>query len=165
MNEYENYFDQATWNSSVGQRLLMWTSGLRAAARKPVFGWGIHRSQQAAVAELQDPAARRKIVEHHNLHNEYVNTLAAKGIVGLISLLALLIIPLSVFLVESADPDLLVYNAGGALLCVSYAVSGFTYQAFGDDTMNVFFVIVLCYTLTAVISRTCSTASSTTKPR
>lgn len=153
LGEYEVFQDQQIWSSSVGQRLLMWDSGLKAALKKPVFGWGVHRSQQAAVAELADPRARRAIIEHHNLHSEYVNTLAAKGLVGLASLLALLFVPVAVFVARSADPDLLVPNAGGILLCVSYAVSGLTYQAFGDDTMNVFFVIVLSYTLTAVMDR------------
>jgi len=148
-DHYQGFRDHESWNDSVGQRFIMWRHGLAAAAQKPVFGWGIHRSQQAAVAGIRDPDIKQTLGEHHNLHNEYVNSLAAKGIVGLASLLALLLVPLSVFLARSGNRELLVFNAGGILLCVSYVVSGMTFQAFGDDTMNIFFVIVLAYTLTS----------------
>ena len=153
LGEYEMFHDQAAWNNSIGQRLLMWESGLKAAIKKPVLGWGIHRSQQAAVAELSDPLERSTLIEHHNLHNEYVNTLVAKGIVGLLSLFALLFIPLTIYFANAADKNLVVYTGSGILLCVAYAVSGLTYQAFGDATMNSLFVIVLSYTLTAVDNR------------
>lgn len=153
LDDYQAFNNQQVWNSSVGQRFVMWQSGLAAAAEKPVFGWGIHRSQQAAVAELSDPKMKQAIGEHHNLHNEYVNTLASKGIVGLASLFALLFIPMTAFYARSSNPDLLVFNASGILLCVAYTVSGMTFQAFGDDAMNIFFVIVLSYSLTSVLGR------------
>jgi len=151
--EYHAFEDHQVWFSSVGQRLVMWKAGLEAAAEKPVFGWGIHRSQQAAVSKLHDPVMKQLLGEHHNLHNEYVNSLAAKGIVGLLSLLALLFIPMAIFYARADNPELLIFNAGGLLLCVSYAVSSLTYQAFGDNTMNVFFVIVFSYSLTSVLQK------------
>ncbi|HHJ17347.1 MAG TPA: O-antigen ligase domain-containing protein [Gammaproteobacteria bacterium] len=150
LDQYQAFQNHQGWHNSVGQRFLMWRHGLEAAAAKPVFGWGIHRSQQAAVAGLSDPQMKKTLGKHHNLHSEYVNTLAAKGAVGLVSLLALLFVPLSVFYTRSANREQLVYTASGVLLCTSYAVSGIAFQAFGDDTMNIFFVIVLSYTLTAV---------------
>ncbi len=153
LGEYQDVHNHQGWNSSVGQRLIMWKAGLKAAAKKPVFGWGIHRVQQAAVAELRDPQIKRTLGEHHHLHNEYVNTLAGKGVIGLLSLLALLFVPMAVFYTRSTSQDLLVFNASGILLCVSYAVFGMTYQVFGDDTMNIFFVIVLSYSLISSIGK------------
>ncbi|GMQ86917.1 MAG: O-antigen ligase [Gammaproteobacteria bacterium] len=153
LDQYHVFQNHQGWESSVGHRLIMWKTGLKAATKKPVFGWGIHRSQQAMVAELRDPQMKRALGEHHHLHNEYVNTLVAKGAVGLLSLLALLFVPMAVFYARSTNQDLLVFNASGILLCVSYAVFGMTYQAFGDDTMNIFFVIVLSYSLISIIGK------------
>ncbi|GMQ87914.1 MAG: O-antigen ligase [Gammaproteobacteria bacterium] len=164
LDQYQIFHDQQEWFSSVGQRLIMWKAGLEVAAKKPVFGWGIHRSQQAAVAELSDPKMKQIIGAHHHLHNEYINALAGKGVVGLLSLLALLFVPMAVFFTRSTNPDLLVYTASGILLCVSYAVFGMTYQAFGDDTMNIFFVIVLSYSLISITGKPAGERDTRSRP-
>lgn len=144
--DYRLLQQQEEWNSSVGQRLVMWKSGLKAAWKHPVFGWGVHRTQIAASSEMPDSALKRQVLEHHHLHNEYVNVLVGRGISGLLSLALLLFAPLAVFFRKARKRDLLPYSVG-ALLCLSYAASGLSFQAFGDDTMNIIFALLLSFAL------------------
>jgi O-antigen ligase len=125
----------------------MWKSGLSAALKKPAFGWGIHRTQVAAASELATPEMQQVVLGYNHLHNEYLTNLVAEGLPGLVSLLLMLFVPLAIFLKNSGDPELLVYNGIGSLLCIGYALSALTNQAFGDDTLNIFFVFFLAITL------------------
>ena len=147
LNEYHSFHTNGEWDSSVGQRIIMWESGLSAALKKPAFGWGVHQTQVAAASELATPEMQQVVLGYNHLHNEYLTNLVAKGLPGLVSLLLMLFVPLTVFLKNSGDPELLVYNGIGSLLCIGYALSAFTNQAFGDDTLNIFFVFFLAITL------------------
>ncbi|MDT8386039.1 MAG: O-antigen ligase family protein [Thiogranum sp.] len=134
--------------TSVGMRLQMWHGGWRAALQRPLLGWGLHRTQQAAVAELDDVIARRAILGYTHLHNEYLNTLVGKGMVGLFSLLLLLGVPLLVCLRSGVrHPDQLIVAGIGLLLCTGYALAGLSNLAFGHETMNAFFVYFISLVL------------------
>lgn len=147
LNEYHSFYVNGEWNSSVGRRIIMWESGLSAAMKKPLFGWGIHQTQVAAAAELTAPNMKRVVLGYNHLHNEYLTDLVARGLPGLLSLLLLLFFPLAIFIRNSGDPEHLVNNGIGSLLCVGYALSGLTNQVFGDDSLNIFFVFFLAITL------------------
>lgn len=147
LNEYHLFHMNGDWDSSVGNRMIMWESGLSAAMKKPVFGWGLHQAQVAAASELQTPEKKQTVLGYNHLHNEYLTNLVAKGLPGLLSVMLLLFVPLAIFLKRSINPELLVCNGIGSLLCTGYALSGLTNQAFGDDTLNIFFVFFLAATL------------------
>ncbi len=148
-DNYRAYTGAGAWNSSLGQRFVLWRSGLAAAARKPLGGWGLDQTQQAAAAWLPDDM-KSAALRHNHLHNEYLNNLVAKGLPGLLSLLALLFAPLAVFLKQAARGEHFLLCGTGIMLCVGYAVSGLSNQAFGDDTMNIFYVFFLAATLPAL---------------
>ncbi len=147
LNEYHSFHTNGDWDSSVGIRIIMWESGLSAAMKKPFFGWGIDQTQLAAASELESPTMKQAILNYGHLHNEYITTLVAKGLPGLLSLLLLLFVPLAIFLRQSGNPERLAHNGIGSLLCIGYALSGLSNLAFGDDTLNIFFVFFLAVTL------------------
>lgn len=143
-NAFRNHIDS---ENSVAIRITMWQGGLRTATQRPLFGHGAHRTQQAAAAEIDTPALQRKTLEYTHLHNEYITTLAGRGLAGLASLLLLLAVPLMIFIRRARRPDLLARNSIGALLCAGYALSGMTNLAFGHDVMNIFFLMFLSLAL------------------
>jgi O-antigen ligase len=147
LNEYRTFSMHGEWESSVGNRIILWKSGISAAMKKPVAGWGADQTQVAAASELQTLQMKRVVLGYNHLHNEYLTNLVAKGLPGLLSLLLLLFVPLAIFLKNSRNPEILVCNGIGALLCIGYALSGLTNQAFGDDTLNMFFIFFLAITL------------------
>lgn len=136
------------WQNSIGKRIIMWKSGLSAALKKPLSGWGTDQTQVAAAAQVESPEMKRVILEYNHLHNEYITTLVAKGLPGLTSLLLVLFVPILIFFKQSRHPDQLAYHGIGSLLCIGYALSGLSNLAFGDDTLNIFFVFFLAITLT-----------------
>ncbi len=148
-NNYQAYSENGTWNNSLGIRIMLWQSAVSAARQKPLGGWGVEQTQVAAAAQLDSADKKKVILGYNHLHNEYLNNLVGKGLAGLASVLLLLFLPLAIFLKQSGDRERLAYNGIGAMLCIGYAVSGLANQAFGDDTMNIFFVFFLSATLPA----------------
>ncbi len=146
--EYHIYRTHSNWDSSVGRRIVMWKDGLQAAMEKPIFGWGAENTQRAAMRTEPDKEAMKQIVLNYNhLHNEYLTSLVARGIPGILSLLVLLFAPIVVFWRRLTRPDRLVFDGIGIILCSGYALSGLTNQAFGDDTLNMFYILFLALTL------------------
>lgn len=92
----EDYISGHT-RTSVGLRFEMWRSGWYAFTEKPILGWG-----EAAFYEVQP-----KIVEEHkldvgvirfnHLHNQYIEELAKRGLVGFVAFLIFLAIPFKLF--------------------------------------------------------------------
>ncbi len=146
-DNYHAFYINGEWNNSLGRRIIMWKSGLSAAAEKPLLGWGTDQTQIAAASQLESPAMKQAILAYNHLHNEYITSLVARGLAGLLALLLLLFVPLSIFLRQSKDPERLVHHGIGALLCIGYALAGLSNQAFGDDTLNIFFIFFLAITL------------------
>ncbi|GEM_PF-98368 len=147
LKDYHTFNMHDAWNTSFGQRIIMWKGGLLAAREKPVLGWGIANTRSAAASELESPAMKKVVLGYNHLHNEYITNLVAKGLPGLLSVLLLLFVPLTIFLRHRGNPEHLVYQGIGSLLCIGYAFSGLSNQAFGDDTLNIFFVFFLAMTL------------------
>ena len=146
-DNYQAFHIRGEWDNSLGRRIIMWKSGLSAAMKKPVFGWGTDQTQVAAASQLESPAMKQAVLGYNHLHNEYITSLVAKGIPGLLVLLLLLFVPLVIFVGRSTDPERLAQNGIGILLCIGYALSALTNQAFGDDTLNIFFIFFLAITL------------------
>ena len=149
---YRAWQTRAEWRNPLGERLLMWRSGLSAAAHRPLLGWGPGHTQQAAASQLADPRQQRFVLGLNHLHNQYLNALVAAGVPGLLAPVLLLFVPLTVFLRRRAGTGLLLYDGLGALLCSGYALAGLTNQTFGDDTLNLFFVLFLSLTLPRSVS-------------
>jgi len=139
-HEYQGFQQQGVWQNSVGLRLTMWESGLKAALQNPVLGWGPHRTQLAAASRLDTASMQQRILEFTHLHNEYITTLTGRGIIGLFCLLALLFVPLGLFVRQANDPEHLLGNGIGVLLCLGYAVCSLTNLSFGHPITNIFFL-------------------------
>ena len=152
-NEIHSIQENGEWRNSLGNRIVMWQSGFKAAADKPLTGWGAHRTQQAAASVLDDPEMQNMVLRYNHLHNEYLSNVVGKGLLGLISLLLLFFVPLVVFIKFAASPGHLVPAAMGFLLCLTYAASSLTNVTLGEDVLNMFFIFFLAITLLGLRER------------
>ena len=132
-------------NSSAGLRLNMWTSGLKAAQESPWVGYGYRNANQAA-QKYSD-----RDISYSHLHNEYITNLVSAGIIGLLSLLTLIFIPMILFYQKLKDKKNYHYAFMGILLCTGYATFGFTHIAFGEEHMNAFYILFAGFLLPKVI--------------
>jgi O-antigen ligase len=132
-------------NSSTGERLNMWVSGLKAAQESPWIGHGYRKANQAA-QKYSD-----RDISYTHLHNEYITNLVSAGIVGLLSLLALIFIPMTIFYQKLKSKENYHHAFMGVLLCTGYATFGLTHIAFGEEHINAFYVLFMGLLLPKVI--------------
>jgi O-antigen ligase len=85
-----------TYLTSMGFRILLWRFSLAVAAEHPLFGVGDERFQQLKKAWSASGRFPAILSEHQpttHAHNQYLQELAMRGVVGLAALLTLLIAP------------------------------------------------------------------------
>lgn len=82
-------------DSSLGQRLLMWNAGLQIFSRHPLLGVGTGGFQARSALTFKDPSLGALINKYEHAHSDYITSLSTKGVLGLISLILLLIAPVT----------------------------------------------------------------------
>lgn len=120
---------------SISVRLLFYRAGLSAFVERPLTGHG--RQDVMRAAAEHDPQKGSRF-HHSHLHNGYLTDLVASGVLGLLSLLAVLFVPL--FVLRNAPP--LVF---GGLFCVtlSYALYGMTNLLFYHDVSTLYYLSLI----------------------
>lgn len=137
--------------SSVGVRLEMYKSGLKAFVDSPIIGYG-YRNSTAVASRYADKKAKDAIKKYSHLHDEYINHMVNAGIVGLLSLLALLFVPLSLSLKSISNHNAFPYALMGITLVSGYATLGITHGMFQWEYENSFYLFFLAYIMSKIIS-------------
>lgn len=143
--EMNNYINGKGAESSLGIRIKMWQNGVDAFMARPFVGWGdlsaikIHFASQWAVLN--------SITDFKHLHNEYIDMLAKKGVLGFTALMAIYLIPLYYFfgLLRTRQKNTLAFSAAGASLILCVMAFGLT-QCFlihNNGTMAFIFYLVI----------------------
>ncbi|NVF13820.1 O-antigen ligase family protein [Vreelandella maris] len=131
VDDIERYVTGESRTSSVGARFEMWKGASHLIMDKPILGWGHNgyqqRMQSLAEAGVIDPG----VVQYEHAHNEFVDTTAKRGALGLLALLVLYLLPLRLFMQQLHAPNLVLRSlaVAGALLPVTYIDFGLS-QAF-----------------------------------
>ena len=144
------YLDKNNGNTSLGARFEMWKSAIAMAKEKPLFGWGIQGATEKRKQETKEKIATGNIGQFTHAHNQYLDDLSKRGIVGLLALLAVLFIPLRAFMEKlntTNDEIKLIATLGVAhiLSVMIYSLSqGFLVHNSG--TIFYFFLTIVFYT-------------------
>ncbi|MGC4025090.1 MAG: O-antigen ligase family protein [Mesorhizobium sp.] len=136
--------DQGNYDSSAGLRLAIWEIGFEMWKEAPWFGHG----RQFAAEEMG-----RRLVEIYGIdrsfthfHNFLLQALVQNGILGLISLLALLAYGLSLAfktLTTNQDRERRFGAALILIVSVTYIGAGITNIMFGHDILDAVFMICM----------------------
>ena len=137
--------------TSSGIRMEMWESSLEAAKNSPWFGYG-YRNSNKEVSKYVD-SHNHTVAAFTHLHNEYLTTLLAGGLLGLVSLLVMLFVPIVFFYKNLKNQKTYYYASAGILLSIGYATFGFTHIAFGEEHVNAFYIFMLAYLLPRLIEK------------
>lgn len=115
-------------DTSVGERLQMWSSALKLSTIQPLFGLGRTGYLAEKVELTSEGKLTRNITDYTNAHNDYIDALVKRGIIGLLCLLALLLVPLATFAraLRHPSPGVQPYALGGIVLCTCYLIFGLT---------------------------------------
>jgi O-antigen ligase len=111
-------FDRGDPDGSVGERLEMWRTALRAFAEHPLAGIGIDQFDTYVRAEIAAGRTDPSIARYNQPHNEYLRALATGGVPQLLALLAVFALPLAWFGRRLRDPDATVAATATAGLAI-----------------------------------------------
>ncbi|WP_243585039.1 O-antigen ligase family protein [Haemophilus parainfluenzae] len=144
------YLDKNNGNTSLGARFEMWKSAIAMAKEKPLFGWGIQGATEKRKQETKEKIATGNIGQFTHAHNQYLDDLSKRGIVGLLALLAVLFIPLRTFMknLKTANNEIKLIATLGVAHILSVMVYGLSqgFLVHNSGTIFYFFLTIVFYT-------------------
>lgn len=144
------YLDKNNGNTSLGARFEMWKSAIAMAKEKPLFGWGIQGATEKRKQETKEKIATGNIGQFTHAHNQYLDDLSKRGIVGLLALLAVLFIPLRSFMknLKTANNEIKLIATLGVAHILSVMIYGLSqgFLVHNSGTIFYFFLTIVFYT-------------------
>jgi O-antigen ligase len=149
-NNIERY-QQGDGNSSVGARIGMFKAALILIKQKPVFGHGLNSyARKATEIRKKTPNMSIHVGMWANPHNEILQVLVEKGLIGLFTLLLLFAAPAYLFIKalrnptdSNSDQQITYYAMSGLGLLIVYIVAGQSVALFEHDVFNHFFALMV----------------------
>jgi len=122
VSNVQNY-TQGNSSTSVGLRFEMWRSAYEAFIQKPIFGWGeeaFYVFQEKIVTEKE---LNPMILDFNHLHNQYIEELAKRGLIGFAALILLFTIPFKLFYqkTQSDNPQVKALGVAGVVSIICMA--------------------------------------------
>lgn len=141
-------YSQGTTQTSIGTRIELWRGSIEMIQEKPIWGWGEAGYKEKLQELITNGAIKPAILSHS--HNDFLNVLSHRGIVGGISLLLLYIAPIILFyrseknLFNNTQIPLAIT---GPVIAISYIDFGLTQSFFAHNNGVMFFAfsIVILY--------------------
>lgn len=134
-----------TGQTSVGARFEMWRSAFEGFRRSPALGIGWGNMDERFAEDVAAGVRAPRIAEHGHPHNQYLSHLGNGGVLGLLTLLALLAVPgwacAKAFFQRRDDARAL--GAAGLVVIVGYAVFAMTDSVFETASPLVFYVLAV----------------------
>ncbi len=92
------HYEQGNEMSSLGIRFELWKSAIYTFEQHPIFGAG-YRERQVLREKWGSEGLINKTISHYTLHshNQYLEDLSLRGVIGFTSLILLLVIPFIIF--------------------------------------------------------------------
>lgn len=95
--EITQYIENNNGSTSVGARFDMWKSAFIGIQEKPLFGWGLQGVKEMRKQHYQQGIISEFASGFDHAHNQYLQDTSARGILGLLGLLAIFLVPLRLF--------------------------------------------------------------------
>lgn len=139
-NDISSYYSNENRDTSLGLRFEMWRGASQLIMERPILGWG-----EAGYAEAMSELGEQGIITYQasqfgHAHNEFIDALAKRGLLGLTVLIALYFVPLRLFASGLKHQNLETRSlaVAGTLLSVGYIDFGLS-QAFLAHNSGVMF--------------------------
>ena len=159
-HELELYKQNQIKPESVILRLEMWRISWHIFKEHPWFGAGYHSFQQkthefyqeqhAVMATMPD-VTQRTILRFGNSHNQYMNDLSTKGLIGLLLLLSIFILPCFWFYRHTSNQNQRVRTVAycGITVILAFTVFGLTETVFHRNFLIIYYLlfVTLCMAL------------------
>ena len=142
ISELEKFEDTGNVDTSVGQRIEMWRTALDMSSQNILLGIGRTGYFSQKQILVDEGKMSKAVGEYTNAHNDYIDALVKRGVTGLLALLALFLVPLTLFaraLRHDAAPAH-PYALAGVMLCTCYMIFGLTTSSL---TLNIGIIMLI----------------------
>ncbi|MBE0404484.1 O-antigen ligase family protein [Halomonas sp. FME16] len=145
VDDISRYVSGETQNTSLGARFEMWKGASYLIANKPLFGWGENGYKDGIATLAERGAVNPVILQYSHAHNDFIDTFAKRGLVGLTVLLLVYLVPMKLFGEYSRHADLEVRSVAvaGTLLSVAYIDFGLTQTFLGHNSGAMMYAFLL----------------------
>ena len=92
-----SHYSQNSKDGSIGARLDMWKMGVDAFIEHPISGWSLKALDEYKKSLADKGIVSREFTVYSHLHNQFIDELAKKGILGGGAILSIFLIPLCSF--------------------------------------------------------------------
>lgn len=140
-------------DNTANIRLVLYMGGIEAFLQAPIFGHGWANFVDVAATHFPENAVRDEVIGIPQLHNDLINFAAASGIIGVLTYVACLTIPLFAVFRAPDDANFKAKKLGVILLVTCYAVRGLTDLMIGFEYGTSFFVIVLAVLMSLSVQK------------
>lgn len=129
-------------DTSIGQRFEMWRIALLLSRQQPLLGLGRNGYLEQKEVLVNEGKMAPFTVTVTNAHNDYLDALVKRGIVGVVALLLLFLLPLTMFAQALRHGTLAgrPYALSGVVLCISYMIFGLTTSSL---TLNIGIIMLV----------------------
>ncbi len=147
-------YQQGETNTSIGLRFEMWKGAFYLFSQAPILGVGEYGSKPLKADLARQGLMSEAATQFDHLHNEFLNTLAIKGLLGLVLLIALYLVPLKLFLSKlrqhHSNWNIKAYALCGALVPMSYMDFALTQSMFSHNIGIMVFIFFIVFFWCAV---------------
>ena len=142
--------------TSVGKRFDMWRAAWMLFLEHPLLGVGTGAYQRQTQDLIRNGRVASFIGTYDHPHNDYLDALASRGILGILTLLALFLVPMRYFLPATANEDRTLHALGlaGILTVGGFAIYGLTDTVFLHSIMITWYVIYMALFYALIETRT-----------
>lgn len=141
-------------DTSVGIRFQLWSASWHMFRQSPILGVGVRNFRPELLKLQQQGVVTQEVVDGFGEpHNDMLGALAGYGLVGLLSILALYLVPAAVFWRRSASENIVVHVGAqiGLLFCLGYFAFSLSEMMFRSMRSVPFYglTVALLYALTS----------------
>ena len=148
-----SHYSQNSKDGSIGARLDMWKMGVDAFIEHPISGWSLKALDEYKKSLADKGIVSSEFTVYSHLHNQFIDELAKKGILGGGAILGILLIPLcSFYRKQKKFPNnkkiklLTTLGIVHVLATMSYCLTQ-TFLAHNSGNIFYFFVLIIFYAL------------------
>ena len=148
------YIDGSERNTSLGVRFQLWQSAWDSFIEKPVLGWGHDGLRLSQKQQLEEGKITEFIYSfNYHAHNQYLEDMAKRGLIGLFSLLGILFVPMIIVRSRMAGVSITSSVFGGLTIVMVTCLTTIDYNLsqayFAHNSGITFFIFSLVLALSA----------------
>lgn len=142
IHQFNTHHDTET---SIGARIALWKFAIEEGLKYPLFGAGSQKLEEDKTIWAE---SQQHVQSLGHMHNDYLDALARKGLIGLFSVLYLFGLPIYLFRfnisIKTAKPETKALAAAGTAVAFSYMGFGLTQMSLAHNSGILMFLLPIC---------------------